>query len=141
VTGTVKLKGKAPNLPGLRISFIGESGQPVTAEVAADGTYKAVGVPVGPVKVLVVHLSAERAETRKQALEARRPKTPDEGRQDQPPSAKTPEAAKQHTDKKARPLPPAKGAIAQRYADPAQSGLSFTVEAGKPNVFDVNLTD
>jgi hypothetical protein len=120
VTGTVKHKGNAPNLQGLCISFIGESGQPVTAEVAADGTYKAVGVPVGPAQVIVVHLSAARAEARKKAPEARRPNVRDE---------------------KARPLPTAKGAVAERYADAFKSGLSFTVEAGKPNVFDVNLTD
>lgn len=41
---------------------------------------------------------------------------------------------------KAPPLPPA-NALPARYADPAQSGLTFTVSASGPNEFAIELKD
>jgi hypothetical protein len=138
VSGTVKLKGKAPNLQGLRISFFSENGEPVSTDVNPDGSYRAVGVPIGTVRVTLVHLSPEGAEARKAAAQARKPKAPsDEGAGD---STSTEKKAVQRGKDSRNPYVMASG-IPERYSDAMRSQLTFVVEAGKANIFDVDLID
>jgi hypothetical protein len=53
VFGKVTYEGKVLNTSGVVISFLGQDGRPVTAEVAPDGSYTASGVPLGKAKVSV----------------------------------------------------------------------------------------
>jgi hypothetical protein len=163
VTGTVKIKGKAPNIKGLRIGFVQGGGEAITAEVKADGKYRAIGVPAGQVKVFLIQeqeeadvLPFDPAQFQGPAAPPPLP-TPDKGG---PPTPEGPPDRGLPPDKggppdrllkaKGAPPGPAKGkgpprlpklAFPEKYAFADRSGLSFTVEAGKPNVFDVDLTD
>src|SRR5262249_50970383 len=63
VTGTVTVNGKAPNLEGLGISFVGADGRPVTTAVAKDGSFKASGVPLGETQVGLTYAPPEAEES------------------------------------------------------------------------------
>lgn len=112
VTGKVTIKGKAPNIEGLAINFLGADGQPATFPVALDGSYQATGLLAGPSKVgFSVPGSGGGAAAGK----------PAPGTKAAPP----PKAAK----------PP----IAEQYHDPNQSNLNVTVVSGKSTPFDIDL--
>jgi hypothetical protein len=141
VSGKITLKGKEPNLKGLRISFMGQDGMPITTEVGLDGSYRAANVPVGDVKVAFVHLPPEE-ESRS---------TPDKPARDAMPGTEddkmTPEKAramqKQEEERRqarSRPAQPASG-IPARLADPSTSGVTTAIEGGKNNAFNYDLPE
>jgi hypothetical protein len=141
VSGKITFKGKEPNLKGLRISFMGQDGMPITTEVGLDGSYHASGVPVGEVKVAFIHIPPEEPAA-----------APDKPARDSVPADRqgepmTPEQAKEREKEaearrqgRERQGPPA-SAIPGRLADPGTSGITTTFEAGKANAFDYDLPE
>ncbi len=59
VTGTVTYNGAPLNKPGGKIVFVGPAGSQVVADIAADGSYRAPGVPAGPNRVAVYYPNPE----------------------------------------------------------------------------------
>jgi hypothetical protein len=58
VSGTIKIKGQPPNVKDLQISFLGADGRSASADINPDGTYTAMAVPTGDVKVCFAHMPA-----------------------------------------------------------------------------------
>jgi hypothetical protein len=136
VSGVVRLRGQAPNLDGLQLSFLGKDGRPVMAAVNPDGTYKAVGVPPGEVRVGVVWAPPDEQPTDLAAPKAKL--------QNQDPSRMSLSQLREWERQRLHPdavlsAPKHKGPIPERYLDPATSRLTLTVEAGKDNPFDVDV--
>jgi hypothetical protein len=119
VSGKVTMEGKLLKDSGLVISFIGKDGLPVTAEIGQDGTYKASGVLVGEVTVLI----AWNAPAEKSPAQTTKPTGAD--LKEPPPP-----------EKEAPPAP--KSPIPEKYSDPAKSPLK-TVIAREGNTYDVDL--
>jgi hypothetical protein len=113
VTGKVTF-GDKPVTEGM-VSFISANGQTITTGIGPDGSYRAVQVPVGEVKVLVLPPppSAEELQSRKVKEKERRTGPP--------------------------PVPKSASPIPARYGDSLTSGLSLNVKAGM-NPFDIPLT-
>lgn len=116
VTGKVTIKGKAPNVEGLTINFLGANGLPVGARVAADGTFRAVGVSEGENKVAFSVPPPD--------IAAKSGKPAREGGVN-----KAEEAAGQTLRKL---IPP-------KYLDHTQANLTVTVTPGGENPFTVDL--
>ena len=51
VSGTIKINGKAPNVKGLEIVFLGADGNLAAATINADGAYTASNVAIGEAKI------------------------------------------------------------------------------------------
>jgi len=118
VTGKVTYQNTA--LRGGNVTFIGANGRSATAPIGEDGRYTAERVPVGEVKITV--------ETKSLAKQATLPKykaPPGAGGDYKPPDLS--EAKKRYV------------AIPHHYADPATSGLTFTVKGGSQE-HDLPLT-
>jgi hypothetical protein len=118
VSGTIKLDGKAPNLKGLEIHFLGDDGKLVTAPVKEDGTYQATGVSGGEVKVGFLYYAG--------------------------PDPNAPKTRRMPTPGKDKPAPivPSqipKNPIPDNLQVPSTSALTFRVESGKPNKFDYDI--
>jgi len=130
VSGTIKLKGKAPNLDGLQVNFMGKDGRPVAATVAKDGTFKATRVPVGETQVGLSYVSPE-AIAAIERLDKSRPQTPEEAAQGPganfDPKLHGPEGKEYRPSAYKNPIP-------ERLRDPRTSGKNITVEAHKENV-------
>jgi hypothetical protein len=116
VSGKVTLNGKP--LKGGTVTFIAATGTGASAGISPDGTYKALKVPLGDVKVIVV------GPVFKMDLPAggaaggdtfKLPTKPSEG------------------------PPPADQIVPKKYADPDSSGLALTVQKGGQE-FDIPLT-
>jgi hypothetical protein len=130
VSGTITLKGKAPDLEGLHINFLGDDGQTIAAKVDRDGTFRARGIPLGKVQVGLAYLPPEVAKARDQREEART-KRPEEAIKG--PDGKVDPRLLQPQNREFRPGA-FKNPIPQRLWDPRTSGKAITVEAGRDNV-------
>jgi hypothetical protein len=131
VSGTITLKGKAPNLDGLQINFLGKDGRAVSALVNPDGTFKATSVPVGEEQVGLSYTPPEMVQAIERLGKSR--KSPEE-------LAKGPGAGMKIDPDSLKPgikeLGPGafKNPIPERYLDPRTSQKTITVEAGRDNV-------
>ena len=132
VSGTVTVKGKAPQVPGLAITFMSTTGKVVSTGVAPDGTYTVTGVPSGPVKVgFAISGAGDEA-----AAKAGKPSRDDD------PSKADPKAL--HAREKAH-IGSLRGGTSphapfpERFLDPLKSGLSTTVNAGEKSTFNVDI--
>ncbi len=119
LTGTIKIKGKAPNLEGLEISFLTVDGRLNSASVAGDGTYK-TALPAGEVKIGFVYTPYVEPGSARRGKGA--PPMPGKGSTAKP---------------KDRPVVP--NPFPDYLRDPSTSNLKCNVEAGKNNVFDYDL--
>jgi hypothetical protein len=124
VSGTIKLRGQSPKIEGLQISFMDSEGAQVSAPIAEDGAYKASGVSAGEVKVCFIYVPPEVAG---QEQPKSGPRLMKPGQKGGPPP------------KPAAGKPAIKNPIPEPLRDFGTSQLAFTVEAGKPNVFDYDL--
>jgi hypothetical protein len=120
VSGTIKVRGQAPKLEGLQIALLGGDGSSVSAAISADGTYKAVGVPVGDVKVGFVYIPPGVASPGQP-----KGRLPQPGKGEAPPKGPTKEQPK-------NPIP-------ENLRDGSTSNLSFKVVSGGNNVFDYDI--
>lgn len=113
VSGKVTLRGRAPEIEGLTINFLGSDGQPTAAPVAADGTYRAAGVAEGTNRVgfSVPGPGLAGAGKPQHGKAAPKVQTPKSGPKD----------------------------IPDRYLDPTGSSLTTVVTAGQENTFDVDI--
>jgi hypothetical protein len=101
VTGTVRYKGEAVSAGS--VAFYGANEQIATALINHDGSYKAVKVPLGPVRVAVITPAPRTARL----------------------------GIVQKLKKDQAPPPPANPAVVPRkYGHPATSGLELTVAKG-----------
>jgi len=112
VSGTIKLKGQAPNIKGLEICFLGADGRPIAAPIAANGSYTATGVPVGDVQIWFVFAPNQGA-----ANSGRSPLSRPPVKEGPPPSGSNANDAK-------NPIP-------RPLRDGSTSNLSFKVERKK----------
>jgi hypothetical protein len=121
VSGTITLKGQAPNLKGFDIGFLGGNGRFVTATINNDGTYKALGVPVGEVMVNFIYtpLDPEQAQKKSRLV---RPNL------DGSPPRLTPSTNQQ-----------SKNPIPLHLRDGSTSKLSLKVVPGPNNVFNYDV--
>jgi hypothetical protein len=115
VSGTITLKGKAPNLKGLQISFLAADGRMCGAPIGADGMYTATGVPAGEAKICFVYVD-EKVPVK-------------EGRA---PVIKPPSSAKPHGSETKNPIPDA-------LRDASTSKLAINVASGEKTVFDYDI--
>jgi hypothetical protein len=131
VSGTVTLNGKAPNVEGLQINFLGPDGRPVAADVSTDGTFKATGVLAGEVQVGLSYAPPEAAAALDRIGKAR-PQSPEEAAKGPganfDPKMLKPEFKEYRPDQFKNPIP-------ERFRDPRTSQKTLTVEAGKDNAF------
>jgi hypothetical protein len=116
VSGTIKIKGKAPNLKGqLEISFLGPDGRLASAPIGENGTFTCPDVPVGDVHVGFIYVPAGIKEKgRTGAIMPTRdgePKIP----------------------------PPLPNPIPDEMRDASTSKVIITVKAGEKNVFDYDV--
>lgn len=124
VTGKVTIEKKEPGVAGVVISFVGGDNQAVTTDVAADGSFTANGVLVGPNKVsLNWNGPAEPADL----------VIPDGADDKTIKEIKGKIEAERNKPRPANPIP-------ERYNDPSKSPLQTVVEAGQVNTFVTNLT-
>jgi hypothetical protein len=121
VSGTITLKGQAPNLKGFDIGFLGGNGRFATATINSDGTYKAVGVPVGDVMICLIYTPSDPAQLQKKSRLLR---PPPEG-----PAAMPNPPLSQH----------GKNPIPLHLRDGSTSKLSLTVAPGPNNVFNYDV--
>jgi len=112
VTGRVTYNGSALALPGGEIVFVGPKETQVVAAIAPDGTYRAVGVPIGLNRIAAYYANPQ---VHQSSVKVKKPDSVESSS----PSVVSPF------------LTPAK------YAVVDTSGLSFQV--GKGTVFDVDL--
>jgi hypothetical protein len=124
VSGTIKLRGRAPQLPGLQIVFLAEDGSLKPAPINEDGTFQVAGLPDGEVKVCFVYVPPE--------LNA--PEGAPKGSRKLP----APGANGQLTSLAPRSLIP--NPIPQYLRDHSTANLTLQVEAGEKNVFDYDIT-
>ena len=113
VSGVVTYNGTPLEKPEGRIVFVGPEGSQIVAEIAADGRYRAVGVPQGPNRVAVYY-------TNPNAKIRRTPSMKDKS-------------------KPTGTLPPSPPFITPyHYASPDTS--LFAVEVGRRTTFDAAMT-
>jgi hypothetical protein len=98
------------------VTFVPENGAAVHGEIQSDGSYRVANVPLGPVKICIQPKSAEDT-----LASSPMPRNPEEYGKVMAASA---EAGKQQ-------IPP-------QYADPAKSGLTYSVKQG-PQQYDIVL--
>jgi hypothetical protein len=131
ISGTIKLNGKAPDLEGLQINFMGKDGRPVAAEVSKDGTFRATGVPLGEVQVSLSYTPPEAIAAMERIAKSRLESSDDA---EKGPGAKF--DPKLHgPESKGYRQPAYKNPIPERLRDPRTSGKTIRVEADKENVF------
>lgn len=111
VSGTVTLKGRPPNIDGLIVNFLGPDGQPVSAPVARDGTYRVSGLAEGEYRV---GLSAPRQNPAQTLVEKPQPGQP-------------------------APPPKSAGPVPDEFLDPNRSNLRAAVTAGGTTTLDVSV--
>lgn len=111
VSGKVRYKDQL--LPTGEVSFIATDGKSRSGLIGTDGSYQISDAPIGPVKIVVVARQVE-------------------GKM----KGGSPMVAK--LDQARRPV--VKSLIPAKFADPAKSGLSFEVVAGK-QIKDIYLKD
>jgi hypothetical protein len=127
VSGTIKLRGQAPNFTGIQVVFMRPDGNQVAAPVSENGSYKASGVPSGEVKVCFAYITPEAAQAGAEF------KASGGGRLKKPGDSEAPKV-------KAPGTPgPATNPIPMNLRDTSTSNLTFKVEAGKPNTFDFDI--
>jgi hypothetical protein len=119
VKGKVTYKGKPIDARGgqVRVSFIAADNSTVTVVADGEGNYTAQGVLEGENQVLVscTNSSANQSEQ----------------------GGKPTGSARESQGRKDAINPP----IPEQYSQPGRSGLTLTVEGGKEQVFNVDLTD
>jgi hypothetical protein len=110
VTGTVRYKGEA--VPAGTVAFYGPNDQIATGLINQDGTYKAVKVLLGPVRV-AVSTPAARSARKERAIQKLR---------------------------KGQASPPAANMVGvpPKYSDPSKSGLELTVTKGT-QTYEIDL--
>jgi hypothetical protein len=113
VSGKVIYQGKP--LPSGFVTFVPENGAPLHADIQGDGSYRMDRVPVGTVKIGVQPKTAQ--DTLQSSAMPHNPK--DYGK------------AKSAMTESETPIPPI-------YADPNQSGLTYTVTKGSQQ-HDIDL--
>jgi hypothetical protein len=125
VAGTIKLRGRAPQIEGLHVSFMDAEGVQVSAPIALDGTYAVSGVPAGEVRVCFVYISPEFAGPH------------------QNPARSGPRLAKPgaRVDSPIRPTSKSLSVnpIPEPLRDFGTSRLTLKVEPDRPNVFNYDL--
>jgi hypothetical protein len=114
VSGTIKVKGKAPNLKGMIIEFLAVDGRDARAPINADGTYSAQNVPTGEVAVGLIYTPVDAIKQRPKPMLM---------------PGKDPSAG----------LPPTPNPIPVALRSASTSKLTFNVEPGKNNVFDYDV--
>jgi hypothetical protein len=119
VSGTITIAGEAPNLKGMEIAFLYVDGRIVKAPVNEDGTYEAGGLRAGEVQVGFIYFPLVQARARG------KPRLPMPGK-DPSPSGGGP--------------PPLDNPIPGPLRDPSTSKIAFTIESGKPNVFNYDIS-
>lgn len=119
VTGTVTFKGEP--IPSGNVMFYPDSGAPMVTAPIMDGQYTAEKVPTGSAKVAITSMFFEGQPSSPMMNPNMRNKTV-------PSKAVPPEAQKAFEEstqmKKGVKIP-------ERYLDPKQSGLTYTVKSGK----------
>jgi hypothetical protein len=130
ITGKVSYRGRP--LTGGTVVFASTEGQgSKTAQIQPDGTYTITRMRTGPVQIAVDTRSARPPDTMNPRVSNKPPKNM------QPPPGTTlpPDAPAGYGDQpkygNAERLPP-------QYADPANSGLTYTVTAGA-QTYDISL--
>ena len=118
--GKILYKGKA--LPVGTVSVFAEGNQVLSGKIGADGFYRVLDVPAGKAIVTVA--------------------TPPPAPPVFVPAVKPPPIMDPNYPREMLPGPPVKTVpIPKRYADPAESALSVTIERGKTASFDIELKD
>jgi hypothetical protein len=125
VSGRVRVNGKAPEIPGLMITFMSANGEVVASEVGPDGTYRAKDVPVGEMRVGFSLAGAGQATKRTNAPDKTDPKTR---------ARENVSQLKAGSREKSSKLP-----LPAKFLDPLKSGLVFTVEPGSENTYSPDL--
>lgn len=112
ITGTVRYKGEP--VSGGSVAFYGPNDQIATGLINPDGTYKAVKVPFGPVRV-AVSTPAARSKRMERAVQKLR---------------------------KGQAAPPAPNMVGvpRKYSDPSKSGLELTVSKGT-QTYEIDLKE
>jgi hypothetical protein len=123
VSGTIKIQGQAPKLQGLQLTLLGGNGAIVSAPINPDGTYKAIDVPVGEVKVAFIYFPQLASPTPGKG------KLPQAGPQGAPPVK---------GDVSGTAKPETKNPIPEPLRDGSTSKISFRVVSGN-NVFDYDV--
>jgi hypothetical protein len=119
VSGTIKIDGKVPNQTGIEIVFLAPNGRLFTAPVHEDGTYRAIAVPAGVMKVGFNYL----APLANEGTGKRSSRLP--SRTGEPPKMPAKE--------------PVKNPIPEPLREASTSGLTFKVQAGTQNVFNYDV--
>jgi hypothetical protein len=122
VSGKITVRGKAPNLDGLTISFLGADGRTAAAMVGTDGTFSTRGVPAGEVKIALVYQSPQ-ASTKMSS------KPTGGGKDVDTETVKKWEASM-------RAAMDGNAGLPDKLRDPNTSGLIMTVEPNKMNEFN-----
>jgi hypothetical protein len=117
VAGTVKYKGTP--IPSGTIMFTPESGVGLINAPITDGKYAADNVPTGTAKVTVTSMYTPRNSN---------PMMGPKGKGKMTPPADAPPEARKAFEKKTEYKKGLK--IPDKYADPEQSGLTYTVQSG-----------
>jgi hypothetical protein len=126
VSGKITVKGKAPNIDGLQITFVGEDGRIASGSVSPEGTYTVSGVPVGVCKVGLPVQSSAQAKAP--------PDRTDDGTVDHKALAKWEAEQKAAAAKEAK-----SSSVPQKLRDPLTSGLVVTVVSGETATFDYDI--
>lgn len=127
VNGKITVKGKAPGVDGLQITFMGTDGRVALTTINSDGSYNASAVPAGVVKIGIITPQADRPAPPASAK-------PTDG----PPDAKA--LAQWEKDVKEWEASSSKSAlIPGKLRDPLGSGLVVTVESGQAAVFNYDI--
>jgi hypothetical protein len=125
VSGKVLYQGK-PLTAGGTVTFIPEQGGAFSAVINKDGSYNVAGIPLGAVKIAVVpDPAASRGNIGMQVPSDRVPEGVD--------LSQTSLASMANRGR--RPPPPP---IPGKYANPDQSGLTYTVKSGR-QTYDIEL--
>lgn len=117
VSGKITIKGEAPKLQGLEITFIAPSGQIVGCPIDEEGNYSATGVPAGQVKV---------------GFSFTRPNAA-------PSKEKSRFPGKGDAKGNAEPAHDMKNPIPERLRDGSTSNLTVEVLSGKSQPFDYDI--
>ena len=130
VSGTVTYDGKKLQMGN--VTFVPAKGNPVTAEISEDGTYTAVGVPTGDVKITVETRGAKMALAGMQTGPGPGV-TPPKGATLPKDSVPPTQGGGEKFEEMKRKAKLAKTTpdVPESYSKPDSSGLTFTVKSGK----------